>query len=254
MTNKVISLSDYKGSNIEKSFTQNEGSRGGKIIGHTRSGNPIYDTANHPSHVNFSAADHEDALRHHSTQFSIKDKAAGQHYATGNKNEAVAGYRDRDKHHAAINEHRQALYSHYVKDHPSPVHNDSSNKNLSREDHLKAIEEHEQTLKHELPVVDSKNKPSPLTRAQHIKRAHIEQIIHNHHQAIKDSINQKESERRAKVSEDDVARLKRLEEKHKQIEEQGKRNRAEREEKAKNRVPQEHDPYRRADGGRYMLD
>ena len=35
-----------------------EGSRGGKIIGHTTGGKPIYGNHNHPGHKGFSAEDH----------------------------------------------------------------------------------------------------------------------------------------------------------------------------------------------------
>ena len=38
-----------------------EGSRGGKIIGHTKSGKPIYDISMHPTHKLFSHQDHKDA-------------------------------------------------------------------------------------------------------------------------------------------------------------------------------------------------
>jgi len=43
-----------------------EGSKGGKVIGHTRSGKPIYDSYNHPSHKNFSGTDHREAADLHS--------------------------------------------------------------------------------------------------------------------------------------------------------------------------------------------
>lgn len=42
-----------------------EGSRGGHVIGHTRSGQPIYDSAHHESHQQFKAQDHKDAMNHH---------------------------------------------------------------------------------------------------------------------------------------------------------------------------------------------
>lgn len=42
-----------------------EGSRGGHVIGHTRSGKPIYDTSRHESHQQFQAQDHKDAMNHH---------------------------------------------------------------------------------------------------------------------------------------------------------------------------------------------
>lgn len=49
--------------------SKGEGSRGGKVIGHTSSGKPIYDSANHPAHKNFTKQDHFDAaLKHRSNE------------------------------------------------------------------------------------------------------------------------------------------------------------------------------------------
>lgn len=42
------------------------GPRGGKIIGKTRSGKPIYETSNHPAHKDYSPEDHVDAMKAHS--------------------------------------------------------------------------------------------------------------------------------------------------------------------------------------------
>ena len=42
-----------------------EGSRGGNIVGHTKSGKPIYGDAKHKSHVDFDKRDHMDAANHH---------------------------------------------------------------------------------------------------------------------------------------------------------------------------------------------
>lgn len=42
-----------------------EGSRGGKVIGHTRSGKPIYATYGHSGHKDFTAEDHADAAAVH---------------------------------------------------------------------------------------------------------------------------------------------------------------------------------------------
>lgn len=42
-----------------------EGSRGGKVIGRTRSGKPIYDSAGHSDHASFDSKDHLDAHRIH---------------------------------------------------------------------------------------------------------------------------------------------------------------------------------------------
>lgn len=58
-----------------------EGSKGGKIIGHTKSGKPIYDTANHPSHAGFSTADHQDAADLHHTKMKETLASTGkEHY------------------------------------------------------------------------------------------------------------------------------------------------------------------------------
>lgn len=43
-----------------------EGSRGGKIIGHTKSGKPVYSSHGHPSHGSFSKSEHIEAGRLHS--------------------------------------------------------------------------------------------------------------------------------------------------------------------------------------------
>lgn len=42
-----------------------EGSKGGKVIGHTKSGKPIYESHSHPDHANFSKEDHADAAAEH---------------------------------------------------------------------------------------------------------------------------------------------------------------------------------------------
>lgn len=53
---------------IEKSG--GEGSRGGKVIGHTKSGKPIYDKADHKEHANFTSEDHQDAYSLHDKEMS----------------------------------------------------------------------------------------------------------------------------------------------------------------------------------------
>ncbi len=41
------------------------GSRGGKIIGRTRTGNPIYENHKHPAHQSFTLGEHGDASLKH---------------------------------------------------------------------------------------------------------------------------------------------------------------------------------------------
>src|ERR1035437_837598 len=50
---------------IEDIVKGGEGSRGGKVIGHTKSGKPIYDTFEHEGHKDFNAQDHKDAADAH---------------------------------------------------------------------------------------------------------------------------------------------------------------------------------------------
>ena len=51
---------------LRKGPQSGPGSRGGHVIGHTKSGKPIYDTAQHESHRGFSEEDHRQAMSHHS--------------------------------------------------------------------------------------------------------------------------------------------------------------------------------------------
>jgi hypothetical protein len=64
-----------------------EGSRGGKVIGHTKSGKPIYDKFNHPSHANFTSKDHDDAFGAHGRNHSNEEasKHLEKHYEIGKK-------------------------------------------------------------------------------------------------------------------------------------------------------------------------
>lgn len=68
---------------VEKIEKGGEGSRGGKVIGHTKSGKPIYSQANHDSHKNFNAEDHFNAM-HVQGEFanskkSLKDESWQKH-------------------------------------------------------------------------------------------------------------------------------------------------------------------------------
>ena len=55
-----------------------EGSRGGKVIGHTSSGKPVYESHSHPSHKDFSATDHQEAANQHAQmQTKIEKRGHG---------------------------------------------------------------------------------------------------------------------------------------------------------------------------------
>ena len=52
------------------------GSRGGKIIGHTKSGKPVYMNHNHPSHKEFTATEHIQAKNVHFAASKMGNKEA----------------------------------------------------------------------------------------------------------------------------------------------------------------------------------
>lgn len=68
---------------IEKGWSANEGSRGGKVIGHTKSGSPIYaghfkDDKYHGNHEDYSKQDHLDAADTHQKEAAkFREKRKG---------------------------------------------------------------------------------------------------------------------------------------------------------------------------------
>jgi hypothetical protein len=69
--NRIVGCYSNAGELIKKSEDTNdiekggEGSKGGKVIGHTKSGKPIYENHNHPSHKEFNSQDDKDAAEAH---------------------------------------------------------------------------------------------------------------------------------------------------------------------------------------------
>jgi hypothetical protein len=65
--NRIVGCYSNAGELIKKSEDTNdiekggEGSKGGKVIGHTSTGKAIYDSYNHPSHKDFTSEDHHEA-------------------------------------------------------------------------------------------------------------------------------------------------------------------------------------------------
>ncbi len=60
-----------------------EGSRGGKIVGHTSGGKPIYGVHNHPEHDSFTREEHTEAAQLHQAKMGElrgKDKGAMEHH------------------------------------------------------------------------------------------------------------------------------------------------------------------------------
>lgn len=118
---------------LENKLAVETGPRGGKIIGKTKSGKPIYDTHDHPAHKGFTAEDHWDAYLQHG-------EAGGNIYNPGeeakkHKNTAK-GLKAESEKSKVIGKTRSGkpIYGSY--DHPK-------HKNFSEQDHWDAAHLHE---------------------------------------------------------------------------------------------------------------
>lgn len=81
--------------NVEKA---GEGSRGGKVIGHTRSGKAIYHSKSAKDYSDFSKDDHKDAADKHNELMNHHDRMA-QKYSDNDKFSAEQKSADRMEHH-----------------------------------------------------------------------------------------------------------------------------------------------------------
>lgn len=84
-----------------------EGSRGGLVIGHTKSGKPIYDNPHHEEHRHFTKEDHLKAAELHKKRADLRFKASekneGNNRSLANKNEQVGmDYEGRAKKHREL--------------------------------------------------------------------------------------------------------------------------------------------------------
>lgn len=59
--------------------SEGEGSRGGHVIGHTKSGKPVYDSHDHERHQGFAYDDHYDAFLLHQETIAKNHKNAIKH-------------------------------------------------------------------------------------------------------------------------------------------------------------------------------
>jgi hypothetical protein len=87
-----------------------EGSQGGKIIGHTKSGKPIYESFNHPSHSNFTTRDHEDA----GTVHQKKGTKADEHVNPSDSNKSPKYSEDKPKSRKPDNEWKEKAKEHFT--------------------------------------------------------------------------------------------------------------------------------------------
>jgi hypothetical protein len=92
---------DYSGYDLQKG---GEGSKGGKIIGHTKSGKPIYANANHSSHSKFTSTDHAEAATLHG---KLSAKHAYGHDADNDKSNHHFDQREAHMKHTTVEEHNK---------------------------------------------------------------------------------------------------------------------------------------------------
>ena len=123
------------GIDLEKS---GEGSRGGKVIGHTKSGKPIYDTYQHKSHKGFTKEDHEDARNlHYNKAVSLSEGKEYKDYQGKNKKTVT-------QHHIQASNHNSHVeYLTNKEDHadkrPAPEDNKSKSKSSSFDKEVKEV-------------------------------------------------------------------------------------------------------------------
>jgi hypothetical protein len=129
-----------------------EGSKGGKIIGHTKSGKPIYENHLHSSHEKFNKQDHLDAKEHHmkylrdnlplggdkDTEYTGHSKAATHHHEKAKTAEGK-GY--------GVNGHTKSGKE-VTDGHESHTEFAENHKHYSAQDHKDAAEIHSNLRKH----------------------------------------------------------------------------------------------------------
>lgn len=88
-----------------------EGSRGGKVIGHTKSGKPVYAHRNpfyHKGFEDWSKDDHKDAIKHHENHALFAEQKAKHLYSKG-KHDESAEYAKKIEHHKDIARYHKNL-------------------------------------------------------------------------------------------------------------------------------------------------
>lgn len=118
---KGMQMSDEE---IEKSFDKSEldliekamgeGSKGGKIIGHTKSGKPIYENHDHPEHASFTSEDHRDAAYAHGDKADKEEKKENR-YGSDAMDYGVKGAGEKADKARAQKEHHNKMYTEHMK-------------------------------------------------------------------------------------------------------------------------------------------
>lgn len=88
-----------------------EGTRGGKIIGHTSSGKPIYGSHGHPSHGGFTKDDHFQAAKKHEELVDKHNKDEDRHAAADRRLKEVESHELSNHHNAQMVKHHKSAGS-----------------------------------------------------------------------------------------------------------------------------------------------
>lgn len=121
-----------------------EGSKGGKIIGHTKSGKPVYagNKSDHQDHKEWESQDHKDAEEYHYSESMSHGEAASKHrQGTSSYN----NHRALSMHHRDVAEGHSALANKKEKDQHESRLSDSE-KQIIADQKKKQIAHHEQAM------------------------------------------------------------------------------------------------------------
>lgn len=156
---------------LEKA-SKGEGSKGGKVIGHTRSGKAVYAANKSNSYKDFSPQDHRDAASIHRDESSNvrqrpvhrdNDALAGHHWQTASGHYGEAEKKEKEQHQSSL--------------HPDEKKIVEADKKERIEKHTYAYEQHSASAKrHKKLAEDMKNNPFA-------KSHHEEQVADHEYKA-----------------------------------------------------------------------
>lgn len=138
--NKILTSQRMKKEQEEGMAKSGEGSRGGKIIGHTKTGKPVYDSAGHSAHSDFTPQEHKQAAKISEKMSDEADKKAG-----------VMGSKEGEAHWDRADAHRKAANKMEMDKKKMPKAPDKEKfSQMSMGEHYKEAEKHhEMSKKHE---------------------------------------------------------------------------------------------------------
>ena len=80
---------DLQLSGLRVDVKKGEGSKGGKVIGHTSSGKPVYESHGHVAHGNYDPMDHQYAANQHKKLIRIIQKRSRGSSLTQKESEEI---------------------------------------------------------------------------------------------------------------------------------------------------------------------